>query len=437
MKILHLVAGELNGGAARGAYWLHTALRELGIDSRILGNARDIQAYESVDSIANSRFGKVKVGVSRRIGRAPLRLYSRRPDVEFNTGIEGFNITSHPAYAEADLIHLHWVNGLVSVRALLKVRKPIVWTLRDMWPMTGGCHYSMDCERFMDACGRCPQLESTCDRDLTRFLIRHKQKSLPPNIRAVGISRWLSECARRSTLFRNLPVATIANNVDTRTFTPLDKSLAKRELGLSEDRKTLLVGAQYVASAYKGFDLFLQTLGDLDNGAVQVLLFGRQTAQIPESLRIPSIDLGFLADTISLRRAYSAADVFVAPSRADAFGKTLVEAMACGTPVVCFDAMGPKDIVEHRVNGYRAEPFNASDLARGIEWILERESGDYQQMCQLARIRAESHFDSRVIAKRYIRLYQECIANQNDSGLGQEKGRKAKNDQIRHRYRNV
>lgn len=409
MKILHLVAGELNGGAARGAYWLHTALRESGIDSRILGNARNTQGYEHVESVTRTASGKLKLAILRRIGKAPVRLYRGRQAVDFNTGFDGFDISRHPAYVTADLVHLHWVNGLVGMRTLRKIQKPVLWTLRDMWPMTGGCHQSLGCERYRAACGKCPQLGSHRERDLSSLVISRKRKSLPQQLHVIGQSRWLSECARQSPLLGKFPIATIGNGIDTQAFTPSEKTVARQVLGLGEERKVILVGAQDVASPYKGFDLFLESLEKLDKDAVQVMLFGKQTVSIPESLGIPSTNLGFLADTISLRLAYSAADVFVAPSRADAFGKTLVEAMACGTPVVCFDATGPKDIVKHQIDGYRAEPFLAPDLASGIDWVLGRAPDDYQQLCDNARMHAERKFDSRVIAEQYAALYREML----------------------------
>jgi glycosyltransferase involved in cell wall biosynthesis len=411
MKILHVVAGGLDGGAARGAYWLHKALREEGIDSRVLCNARDIKGYDFVDSIASSGLGRIKVAVSWRIGRAPIRLYRDREDVAFNTGFDGIDITRHPAYENADVVHLHWVNGLVGVRTLSKIKKTVLWTLRDMWPMTGGCHYSLGCTRFKDACGQCPQLGSAHEHDLTRLVVRRKERAMPSHMRVVGISRWLSESARQSTLLGKFPVETIANCVDTKAFTPLEKSRAKQALGLDEDHKVLLVGAQNVASAYKGFDLFLEALDKLERRDVRIVLFGKRTASIPKSLDIPSNNLGFLADSDSLRVAYSAADVFVAPSRADAFGKTLVEAMLCGTPVVCFNATGPKDIVDHHETGYLAEPFSPQDLADGVQWVLDQRPEAYVTMSRSAQERAKQRFDSRVIAKKYVELYREVMCS--------------------------
>ena len=411
MKVLHLVAGELNGGAARGAYWLHQALRDLGVDSAILTSAKDSLGDESVISLADSALGKLKFAVQRRMGQLPLKLYRNRRPTIFNTGIDGVDFTRHPAYASADLVHLHWVIGLVSNRALRKVKKPVVWTLRDMWPLTGGCHHSLECDRYTEGCGSCPQLGSTRERDLTRFVLRHKQASLPKDIRIVGMSRWMSDCASKSAVFRARQVTTISNNVDTELFSPLPKKLARQALGFDEDRKIVLVGAQDVASVYKGFDLFVEALESLTKDNIHVVLFGKTSGGIPELPGVPITSLGFLSDAIALRLAYSAADVFVAPSLADAFGKTLVEAMSCGTPVVCFNATGPKDIVEHQVTGYRATPFIAQDLAHGIQWVLDQPLEAYAKMCRAAHDRAQQRFDSRVIAQQYLDLYREILCD--------------------------
>jgi len=409
MRVLHLVAWDLRGGATLGAYWLHKALRDLEVDSTILTNGKVTFGDDSVISLAGSGFAKLKLAVWRQLGQIPVRAYRKRKNRIFNTGFEGIEFTRHPAYTSADLVHLHWVNGLVSTRALRKVKKPVIWTLRDMWPFTGGCHYSMECEQFMQGCGKCPQLGSSRVGDLSRFIVRHKRASVPKDIRIVGISRWLSECARRSEVFRRCRVSTISNNVDTRLFSPLPKDQARQALGLDEDKKIVLIGAQDVDSFYKGFDLFLEALKSLRKENVHIVMFGRSTDSDLDSLGVQSTSLGYLSDTEALRAAYCAADVFVAPSRMDAFGKTLVEAMLCRTPVICFNATGPKDIVEHRVSGYLAEPFSPPDLAQGIQWVLEQPPVAYAEICRAAQNRAQQRFDSRVIARQYVELYRDAL----------------------------
>jgi glycosyltransferase involved in cell wall biosynthesis len=408
MKILHLVAGELNGGAGRGAYWLHQGLRDLGVESTILTNAKEDIRDESVITLINSAFGKLKFSILYRLGQLPLQVYRKRQPSIFSTGFSGVDITRHAAYVTADLVHLHWVNGLVRTSSLRNINKPVVWTLRDMWPFTGGCHYSLGCDRFTDSCGRCPQLESRRDHDLTRYVLRHKKSSLPKNICIVGISQWMSECARRSALFRSRRVTTISNNIDTQQFFPVSKKFARQALGLDDNKKIVLAGAQDVASVYKGFDLFLEATKHLPKEDVQVVLCNVDSG-VKESFNVPSTSLGYLSDPLKLRLAYSAADVFVAPSRVDAFGKTIVEAMSCGTPAVCFNATGPKDIVKHKETGYLAEPFNAQDILQGIQWVLNLPSDAYAESCRAARLRAQHLFDSRVIAKAYMALYQDML----------------------------
>jgi len=409
MKVVHLVAGELSGGAARGAYWLHQALLDLEVESSIITTAKNTLGDKSVISLTDSVLAKLKLVALYKIGRMLLSAYRDRRPLIFSTGIDGLDFTRHPTYLSADVVHLHWVSGLVSTRVLRKIKKPVVWTLRDMWPFTGGCHHSLECDRYTKGCGSCPQLRSNRERDLTRFILRQKQASMPENIRIIGISRWMSDCASKSAVFGNGQVETISNNIDTRLFSPLPKKLAKQALGLDEDQKVVLVGAQRMASVYKGFDLFLEAVGGMTKENIRVVLFGNAREGILDTLGVPTTNLGFLSDAISLRLAYSAADVFVVPSRVDAFGKTLVEAMACGTPVVCFNATGPKDIVEHRLNGYLAEPFSPMDLAHGIQWVLDQPSETYAELCRSARMRAELCFDSQVIAKQYLALYHDAI----------------------------
>ena len=150
----------------------------------------------------------------------------------------------------------------------------------------------------------------------------------------MGISHWLSDCAVSSSVFSNNPVSTISNAVNTTTFSPVEKTLARDILKLPKDKKIVLLGAQNTSDFYKGFDLFVQSLSDLDVASLQFVFFGKAKRYDLEKLDIDQVNLGFLSDSVSLKLAYSAADVFVAPSRMDAFGKTLAEAMACGTPVL-------------------------------------------------------------------------------------------------------
>lgn len=408
MKILHLIAGDLSGGAARGAYWLHTGLKKLGIESKILTNSRTTLEDPSVVSVATDTKTKLLSILRGRLESLPLKLYRRRRPEIFSTGFCGFEFTKTPEYKEADILHLHWINaGFVNIKHLSKVDKPVVWTMRDMWPMTGGCHVAMDCDRYTSGCGKCPHLNSQKQWDISSIVLNRKKKYLPRKLLPVGISSWLSERAKSSSLFRSSEVAMIHNAVDTNTFFPIEKPVAREILGIPKGKKIILVAAQDLKAIWKGFDKFLEAIELLEKKQYFLCVMGRCEERIIAQRGIDYKSFGFLHDSISIQLAYSAADVFVAPSIMEAFGKTLIEAMACKTPVVCFDATGPKDIVDHHVTGYKAEPFSASDLAAGIRWVCEHPQPYVLQ--EAARAKAIERFDTSVIAEQYIKLYDRLI----------------------------
>ena len=278
-----------------------------------------------------------------------------------------------------------------------------------MWPFTGGCHYSINCDNYKSGCGQCPQLNSNQKYDLSRLIVFNKKKYIPNQLQVVGISNWLSSCTSSSTIFSSFPVKTISNNIDTQSFKPIAKDKAKNVLSLPQDKQILLVGAQRLSDFYKGFDLFLEAMEKIKNRDIHIVTFGNIENNIMNKYKNRHTNLGFLSDTIAMCLAYSAADVFVAPSIMEAFGKTLAEAQACGTPVVCFDATGPKDIIEHKVTGYKAKPYDSFDLANGIRWVFEQSEKESKIMRLDSRKRAVNLFDSQVIAEKYKDLYNELL----------------------------
>jgi glycosyltransferase involved in cell wall biosynthesis len=408
VKVLHIVAGDLSGGAARGAYWLHGGLRELGVDSKVFTNSKSTLGDESVVTTTKSKKDKAFNMIRGQLDNLLLLLYTKRKRIIFSTGVFGIDFTKTKEYEEADIIHLHWINaGFVNIKHLSKIDKPIVWTMRDMWPLTGGCHYAMECEKYKIGCGNCEQLQSNSSYDLSKFVLNRKKKYLPKTMKLVGISHWLSEKAKESELFKEFDIRTISNNIDTSEFFPVEKKIARDILGIKTQKKIVLVGSTSLKDFYKGFGKFQESVKELDENKYFLCFFGNVDKNLAEELGFEYKSFGYLNDNISLRLAYSSADVFVAPSLMDAFGKTLAESMACGTPVVCFDATGPKDIVTHKIDGYKAKPFESEDLACGIEWVLN--APNYDELCQNAREKVLIKFDSKVVAEKYLELYEEVL----------------------------
>ncbi|NGP75941.1 glycosyltransferase [Balneolaceae bacterium YR4-1] len=409
LKVLHVLAGSLKGGAAKGAYWQHQGLLELDVDSRILINSRDSSNDENVKSIISSKKAKLRQYINLKLEKLPLKLYKNYQGQMFSIGYFGHDITKHEWYNWADIINLHWINaGFISIKGIAKIKKPIVWTLRDMWPFTGGCHISLGCENYKTGCGSCFQLGSSKFNDLSHKINKRKQKYYPKSMKLVGISNWISEQAKKSSVFKYSDVRTIFNNINCSDFYPIDKIKAREVLGLPTDKKLILVGGTDLNKIHKGFDKFLEAINLLQNEKYFLVFFGNLISSLVNNLDFEYKNFGYLNDLISLRLLYSSADVFIAPSIMDAFGKTIAESMACGTPVVCFDSTGPKDIVDHKVNGYKAKPYEIEDLKEGIVWILD--NTEKYNLSGNAKNKIQSTFDSKVVARQYLKLYQECLS---------------------------
>ncbi|MHA2939795.1 glycosyltransferase family 4 protein [Vibrio sp. RC27] len=408
MNILHLASGELTGGAARGAYWLHKGLLNKNINSKLMITGCSPDNDHRVIGLSDTKLGNIQRLVRYKLDSLILKLYKDRASTIFSCGLVGVDFTKSEEYKQADIIHLHWVNlGMLDVKVLKKINKPIVWTLRDMWPFTGGCHYSIDCDRYKIGCGLCPQLSSTKVNDLSYFIFGRKSKFFPKNMTVVGISNWITSEARNSLLLKNSKCISIFNGIDTESFSAINKLIARNTLDIKTNKKIVLVGSTNIKDFYKGFAKFLESLNYLNKENIMLFFFGKFNESLIEEYGFEYRSFGYLDDNYSLNLLYSSSDVFVAPSIQEAFGKTLAEAQCSGTPVVCFDATGPKDIVEHKITGYKAIPFNSKDLAHGINWILDNKN--YEELCCNARNKVIREFDSNIVSEKYIKLYRSII----------------------------
>jgi glycosyltransferase involved in cell wall biosynthesis len=310
---------------------------------------------------------------------------------------------------------LHWLcAGFLRVETLGRLNKPLVWTLHDSWAFTGGCHVPFACERYRQSCGECPVLGSSRERDLSRWVWKRKEKAwrnLNPTL--VAPSRWLADCARSSSLFRDFRVEVIPNGLDTEAFQPKDKAYSRHLLGLPQDKKIILFGAERGTSdPNKGFQLLqpaLQALGKGSSDKIALVFSSFDPGGKPDS-GMPMIFLDRIHDDNKLTAIYSAADVFVAPSIQEAFCQTAAEALACGLPVVAFRATGLLDVIEHQRCGYLAQPYDVEDLAHGIAWILENDER-HAKLSDAARRKAKGDFNIEMVSDRYLTLYRELLAN--------------------------
>lgn len=433
MKVLHLSESD-GGGAGRATLRLHRGLQRLGVDSQILVQLK--YSDESSVFAPQTTLGKAsaKLKLPERLDALPLKFYPQRHAADFSLQWLPESLISKVAKFASDVVNLHWVcHGYLSIESIAKFQKPIVWTLHDMWAFTGGCHYSQECDRYINSCGACPQLSSSKNADISRWVWQRKLKAWQDvNLTIVTPSTWLAKCARSSSLFKDVRVEVILNGLDTQHYKPIPQQVARSLLNLPQNKQLILFGAMYPNSdRRKGFHWLQQALKNIrkseGHDSIEIAIFGAARPQESIELGLPSHYLGRLNDDISLAVVYSAADVFVAPSTQDNLPNTVMEALACGTPCVAFNIGGMPDMIEHQHNGYLAQAFDSEDLARGIIWVLEHQENhqsSYDSSVSLtvpqyltnslrhrARQKAEKEFNLELQARRYESLYLDKIKN--------------------------
>jgi glycosyltransferase involved in cell wall biosynthesis len=410
MKVLHLSTSDLDGGAARAAYRLHEGLKGVGTDSKMLVRSKtSIDKTVLAEKSMLTKLGPPATGF-------PLRLYPKRDRKMFSTQWFPDAIAPKVKQINPDIINLHWIcNGFLQIETLAKFNKPLVWTLHDMWSFTGGCHYAGECDQYTNSCGTCPQLQSRKNWDLSHWILQRKNRAWKDcKLTIVSPSNWLAECARSSSLFKNLQVKVIPHGIDLEKYKPIDKQLARKLLNLPQDKQLVLFGTSpgTIGDKRKGFYLLQPALQHLSlsgwKDKLELVVFGGSKPENAFDLGFRTHYLGEFHDDISLALVYASADVMVVPSTQEAFGQTASEALACGTPVVAFASTGLKDIVEHKQNGYLANPFEVEDLAQGISWVL-KDSDLLQKLSLDAREKAKQDFSLELQARRYLELYTAIL----------------------------
>lgn len=423
MKILLINTFDNYGGAALACKRLLKALNQTAdVEAKLLVQVKKTED-DTVFGLANGYFSKKKAFFRFALERLGFYWYEKNKSVRFafSPANVGVDISSHPLVLEADILHLHWTNfgflSLNSLEKLIRLGKPIVWTLHDMWTFTGGCHYVGDCLNYQSKCGNCQFLKNPQPKDWSYQIFQQKfQLFYHSNIQLVACSRWLADKANQSALLKRSTnsqkkfiIRAIPNPIDISIFKPIDKTVARQHFQLPKDKFLLLFGAMNLNDTRKGFQYLKEALQILAkknpsiHQKIELLVFGKSDINTFVDIPFEVNNLGFLSNQTALINAYNAADVFVLPSLEDNLPNTVTEALACGTPAIAFDTGGLPEMIDHQQNGYLAEYKSAEDLAKGIAFIFQ-----YQNQTELqanARNKAVSYFSEARIVNLYKEVY--------------------------------
>lgn len=407
LNILHFSTSDANGGAAQAAFRLHRALAAAGQSSKLIVRQKltDAGDVEEVPPHLN-------------VWRARARRLTRRFPP---TGPPAFDLDVTPdierdrfyRQGDVDVLVLHFVTRLLTVREIRRLHEhygvPVVWALADQAPLTGGCHYSYDCDGYTKRCGRCPQLASGREDDRSRATWTRKHellRGLP--ITFVSPSGGAADWVRRSSVFGDHAVELIPAISDPETFRPFDRRAARELLHVPADAEVVLIGAGDLLHARKGVrEHGLPTLRRLHEGRPNlfVLALGGGGEELLAELPCPGRALGMLHDEPAIALAFQAADAFLCTSVADAGPLMIPESLLCGTPVVAFDVGYAVDLVEDGRTGHVVRSRDPDDLARALASVLDAAPG-MRDACAAAAL---GHAP-QAVAARHIALYRRLLA---------------------------
>ncbi|MGF1491691.1 MAG: glycosyltransferase family 4 protein [Microcoleaceae cyanobacterium] len=408
MKVLHINQADILGGAAIAAYRLHEGLLGQGIDSKMLAGTVASRSNRVAATPRKKFLDKLTGRVTRQFG------------LNYINHVGTWEIFNHPFYQEADVLHFHnlhkeYYYGYFNYLALpsLTKEKPAVFTLHDMWSFTGHCSYSYDCDRWQTGCGSCPYLDTypAVQRDGTQWEWKLKNWAYRhANLIIATDSRWLAEEAQKSML-GGFSINHVPYGLDTEIYRPHDPNTCKHMLGISPEKKVLIFAATSLKERRKGGDLLrdaLQRLPESIRAEIVLLVLGHGGEEIADAIQVPTVNMGYVSNDYLKSIVYSAADVFLFPTRADAFGLVAQEAAACGTPTVAFDIGGVSDIVRPGVTGYLAQPENSQDFCDGIVQLLTDDAAR-KRLNQQCREIVLQEYPLDLQAKRYMELYQKAL----------------------------
>ncbi len=401
MNILQINTADTKGGAAKVAYLIKKGIEKRGHKSPMLvgrkySDDKDIKLLNNKQSFSSK--------VRRKLA------YWLANDIDV---FSSDHILKTPEFKNADIVHCHNLHSnYFNLGTLEKISrlKPVVWTFHDMWPLTAHCAHSFNGKLKENGFFTCPSL------DIYPPIAWHNEKYLEKkkakiydnsNFHIVTPSKWLADKVKQSVL-KDKPLSIIYNSVDTLTFKPYNKRECRKSLGLPPDKRIILTiakrgqsnpwkGGNYAQEALKAFAgdsraFFVDLGGDINdnNGEIRAV--------------------SYISDPAILARYYSAADILLYPSLADNCPLVVLEAMACGLPIVAFDTGGIPELVEHKINGYIAEYKNVNDLKTGIEYLLNLAPQEIEKMKQYSVNKIKSSFTLDLMADKYIQLYQSVLS---------------------------
>ncbi len=415
IRILHLSYCDRNSGAGIAAKRIHNCLCDY--------NHKDIKSFLRVNTPVRNNSNTKSTKNSISIFYNFFKKYLERILIKFLKFDDNVfhSISALPSFKhheinnlDIDIVHIHWVqHETISIEEIGKIKVPIVWTLHDCWPFSATEHYQKDNfdQRYIS--GYKVKNFFKLSEHIDKLCFFRKKLSWKNEISLIAPSKWISDCAKNSLLMKDRQIVVIPNAIDTKIFKPRNKLNARKSLKLKANKKIILFGSiDGGEDPRKGSDLLVDLLKFLtfDKEDIQIVIFGKKnkSQNIFKTTNYEIKNLGKINSNKKMSYIYSAADIFIIPSRIESFGQTAAEAQSCGTPVAGFDIGGLKDIIKHEENGILIEPFNSQKMALAIESLLKKED-KISKFSKASRKNTLANWAYRKVAKSHINFYKNVL----------------------------
>lgn len=408
MQVVHLTTID-QSGAGRAAMRIVRALKQYGTDARLLCLFRrvldnpDTAQYSIPRSSLWCRLCK-KLHLCLSADQKRYRAFSKyivKDGVHFLTSDS--KVENDVVVQQADILHLHWVDQFVDLSAFFsKTKQPIVWTLHDMGAFSGICNYSNCCSRYKERCGKCPAIASLDDNDISRKVWSDKNDEYQTNLHRLFIvtcSHWLADCARQSSLFRDANIRVIPNCIDTNIYKPFSKQR-------NDNIIRVMLGAVNAKDPNKGYERLVRLVDRYaieKKQHIEVLVVGHASDDLQFHSNVSVKSFGFVEEDEDLVAIYNQADLLLYGSYRDNLPNMIMEAMACGIPVISFSIGGIPDLISHKTTGYLAQ--SEDDYLIGMDYCLSHR----RELGENARKKVLKNYSMHVVADMYNQLYQEIL----------------------------
>lgn len=409
MKVVLVNTSEFKGGAAVACNRLLHNLRENGLECKLLvlnKSTNDSDVIQIPENKTQYYFLKILFYIELIFQKLFKKKFT-----DYSFPFFGIKLSKISYIKEADVIHLHWINNsfinISDLQALIDSGKKVVWTLHDMWAFTGGCHYANNCTLYKSTCTKCPQLKYTTP-DFSKKQQAYKKTINLKHITFITPSKWLKDIGTTSSLLKNSLIHDVPNCIDTTKYHKISREVALNNLGLkiNKSEKILLYVAMSADDPRKGYSELTKALEHwlkISSEKINLVILGRISQPIElNTSRITIHTLGRLFDNNKIISAYSCADVFLMPSNQDNLPNTIMESLACGTPIVAFPVGGIPEMIIHGKTGYIGNPKDTVSFAEGIEWLLKNSNDAMREHCiDFAR----ENYSFNVIFNKHIGIY--------------------------------